>query len=41
MKSFGGAVIQKANKLDTITTFSTKAKLFAILQTAKEAIYFS
>ena len=39
MKLFSGAVAWRVIKQDTIITFSTKAKLLAILQTAKKAIY--
>lgn len=41
MKLFSGPVAWRANKQDTVITFSTKAKLLAISQTAKEAIYLS
>ncbi len=41
MKLFGGEVAWRANKQDTVTSSSTKAELLAILETAKEAIYFS
>ena len=41
MKLFGGPVAWRANKQDTVTTSSTEAKLLAISQTAKEAIYMS
>ena len=38
---FGGPIAWKANKQDTITTSSTEAKLLALSQTAKEAIFVS
>jgi len=38
---FGGPIAWKANKQDTITTLSTEAKLLALSQTAKEAIFVS
>ena len=41
MKLFGGPVAWRANKQDTVTTSSTEAKLLAISQTVKEAIYMS
>ncbi len=39
MKSFGGEVVLRANKQDTVTTSSTEAELLAISQTAKDAIH--
>ena len=41
MKLFGGPIAWRANKQDTVTTSSTEAKLLALSQTAKEAIYLS
>ena len=41
MLLFGGAIAWKANKQNTVTMSSTKAKLLALLQTAKEAIFTS
>jgi len=39
MKLFGGSIIWRANKQDTVTMSSTEAELLAISRTAKEAIY--
>ena len=41
MKLFGGAIAQRANKKDMVTTLSIEVELLAISQTAKEAIYLS
>jgi len=41
MKLFGGPIAWRANKQGTVTTSSTEAKLLALLQTAKEAIFIS
>jgi len=41
MKLFGGLIAWRANKQDIVTKLSTKAKLLALLQTAKEAIFIS
>ena len=38
---FGGPIVWKANKQDTVTTSSTEAELLALSQTAKEAIFVS
>ena len=36
-----GLIIQRANKQDTVTTLSIEAKLLALSQTVKEAIFTS
>ena len=39
MKLFKGPIAQRANKQNIVITLSTEAKLLALLQTAKEAIF--
>ena len=41
MKLFGGLIGWRANKQDTVTTSTTEAKLLALSQAAKEALYIS
>ena len=41
MKLFGGPIAWRANKQDIVTTLSIEAKLLALSQTAKEAIFIS
>lgn len=41
MKLFGGTIVWRANKQDTVTTSSTEVELLAISQTAKKAIHLS
>ena len=41
MKLFGSVIAWRANKKNTVTTFSSKSKLLTVLQTAKETIYLS
>ena len=41
IKLFKGPIAWKTNKQNIVTTLSTKAKLLALLQTAKEAIFIS
>jgi Reverse transcriptase (RNA-dependent DNA polymerase)/GAG-pre-integrase domain len=41
MMLFGGPIVWRANKQDTVTTSSTEAELLALSQTAKEAIFLS
>jgi hypothetical protein len=39
IKLFGGLINWRANKQNTVTTLTTKAKLLALAQAAKESIY--
>jgi hypothetical protein len=41
IKLFGGLIAWRVNKQDTVTTSSIEAKLLALSQTAKEAIFIS
>ena len=41
IKLFSSAIMWRANKQDTVTTFTTEAELFAVSQTVREAIYLS
>ena len=41
IKLFGGLIAWRANKQDTVTTSTTEAKLLALSQVAKEAIFTS
>jgi hypothetical protein len=41
MKLFKGPIAWKTNKQNTVTTLSTEAKLLALSQIAKEAIFIS
>ena len=41
MKLFGGLIGWRANKQPTVTTSTTEAKLLALSQAAKEALYVS
>jgi len=41
MKLFGGLVGWRANKQDTVTTLTIKAKLLALAQAAKESLFVS
>jgi Zn-dependent M16 (insulinase) family peptidase len=41
IKLFGGLIGWRANKQDTVTTLTTKAKLLALAQAAKKSMYIS
>ncbi|EFQ86666.1 hypothetical protein PTT_18034, partial [Pyrenophora teres f. teres 0-1] len=41
IKLFNGLIAWKANKQDTVTTSTTEAKLLALSQVAKEALFIS